>query len=93
LDRQRVDKWLWHARVVRTRADAAALAEAGHVRRNGRRVAGSSDQVAIGDVLTLALDRSVRVLRVDGFCDRRGDATAARGLYHEIVAPGGPTAP
>ena len=33
LDRQRIDKWLWHARVVRTRQAAAALAASGHVRR------------------------------------------------------------
>ena len=37
LDRQRVDKWLWHARVVRTRAGAAALTASGHVRINGQR--------------------------------------------------------
>jgi len=35
LDRQRIDKWLWHARVVRTRTAATALASAGHVRVNG----------------------------------------------------------
>jgi hypothetical protein len=33
---QRIDKWLWHARVVRTRGAAAALADAGYVRVNGR---------------------------------------------------------
>ena len=38
LDRQRIDKWLWHARVVRTRSAAAALAASGHVRVNGQRV-------------------------------------------------------
>ena len=51
MDRQRIDKWLWHARMVRTRGDAAALADAGHVRINGRRVAASSQQVRVGDVL------------------------------------------
>ena len=34
-DRQRIDKWLWHARLVRTRGAAAALAGAGYVRVNG----------------------------------------------------------
>ena len=85
MDRQRIDKWLWHARVVRTRSDAAALADAGHVRLNGRRVAGNSQAVRIGDVLTLALDRSVRVLKVEGFCERRGAAAAARALYRELT--------
>ena len=87
MDRQRIDKWLWHARVVRTRGDAAALADAGHVRLNGRRVAGPSQPVRIGDVVTVALDRAVRVVEVRGFCERRGAAPLARGLYREIRAP------
>ena len=40
------------------------------------------DAVRRGDVVTLALDRAVRVLRVEGFSERRGDASAARRLYH-----------
>ena len=72
MDRQRIDKWLWHARMVRTRGDAAALAEKGHVRVNGRRVTSSSQPVRAGDVLTVALDRAVRVVEVQGFCERRG---------------------
>ena len=35
MDRQRIDKWLWHARVVRTRTGAATLVTAGLVRLNG----------------------------------------------------------
>ena len=84
MDRQRIDKWLWHARMVRTRGDAAALADAGYVRINGRRVAASSHQVRIGDVVTVALDRVVRVVEVQGFCDRRGGAPLARSLYREV---------
>jgi len=86
LDRQRIDKWLWHARVLRTRTDATQFVNAGHVRRNGRRVGGAGDPVAIGDVLTLALNRSVRVIQVEGFAERRGDAAAARRLYREPSA-------
>ena len=84
--RQRIDKWLWHARVVRTRSDAAALADAGYVRLNGKRIPGNSQKVAIGDVVTLTLDRSVKVLRVQGFCERHGPAAAARGLYRDLGA-------
>ncbi len=86
---QRVDKWLWHARTVRTRSAAAALVEAGYVRLNGKRITGAGQKVAVGDILTLALDRSVRVLRVEGFCERRGASTAARALYRELTAPSG----
>jgi len=82
-DRQRVDKWLWHARVVRTRTAAAALVASGHVRLNGVRVEAPSRLVRPGDMLTIALDRRVRVMKVSSFAPRRGSAEAAAGLYEE----------
>ena len=85
MDRQRIDKWLWHARMVRTRSDAAALTEAGYVRLNGKRVTAPSHLVRIGDVVTLALDRSIRLVRVKGVCERRGAAAAARALYSDMA--------
>ena len=84
MDRQRLDKWLWHARVVKARSSAAALIEAGHVRLNGTRETAPGHAVKAGDVLTIALDRSVRVLKVLGFSQRRGDAAAARVLYEDL---------
>ena len=84
MDRQRLDKWLWHARVVKARSSAAALIEAGHVRLNGARETAPGHAVKAGDVLTIALDRSVRVLKVLGFSQRRGDAAAARVLYEDL---------
>jgi ribosome-associated heat shock protein Hsp15 len=84
LDRQRIDKWLWHARVVRTRSAAAALANAGHVRVNGARIDASSRPVRPGDVITVALDRRVRVLMVTGCAERRGAAVTARALYEDL---------
>ena len=89
LDRQRIDKWLWHARMVRTRSDASALTEAGFVRLNGKRVTAPSHLVRTGDVVTLALDRSVKVLQVEGFCERRGAAPAARSLYRDLTRTSG----
>ena len=85
LDRQRIDKWLWHARMVRTRSAAAALAAGGFVRLNGRRMTAASQSVRIGDVVTLALDRSVKMVRVEGLCERRGGAPSARRLYQELT--------
>ncbi|MGA2891771.1 MAG: S4 domain-containing protein [Xanthobacteraceae bacterium] len=84
LDRQRVDRWLWHARVVRTRQAAAALAGAGYVRVNGARVDAPGCVVRSGDVITVALDRGVRVLKVKGFVERRGPAGIAAALYEAI---------
>jgi len=84
LERQRLDKWLWHARVVKARSSAAALVEAGHVRVNGVREKAPGHAVKIGDVVTVGLDNSVRVLKVVAFSERRGDATAARVLYEDL---------
>jgi ribosome-associated heat shock protein Hsp15 len=86
LERQRLDKWLWHARVVKARTSAAALVEAGHVRVNGVREKAPGHAVKAGDVLTIGLDRAVRVLEVVGFSERRGDAQAARVLYNDLQA-------
>jgi ribosome-associated heat shock protein Hsp15 len=84
LERQRLDKWLWHARVVKARTSAAALIEAGHVRVNGVRQKAPGHSVKAGDVVTIGLDRTVRILKVTGFAERRGDAAAARVLYDDL---------
>lgn len=86
MERQRLDKWLWHARVVKARSSAAALVEAGRVRINGVREKAPGHSVKAGDVLTVSLDNTVRVLKVIGFAERRGDATAARVTYDDLQA-------
>lgn len=87
MDRQRLDKWLWHARAVRSRSAAAALVGAGHVRVNGARDRSPGRAVRVGDVITVALDRTVRVLKVTGFAERRGSAAEARALFADLTAP------
>ena len=84
MDRQRLDKRLWHARVVKARSSAAALVESGHVRINGVREKSPGHAVKAGDVITIALDRGVRLMKVVGFSERRGDATAARALFEDL---------
>ena len=86
MDRQRLDKWLWHARVVKARTSAAALVASGHVRINGSRETAPGHALKLGDVVTIGLDRSVRVLKVIAFAERRGDAVAARVLYEDLQA-------
>jgi len=86
-DRQRIDKWLWHARIVRTRSAAATLATSGHVRINGVRIGAAAKPVKAGDVVTIALDRRVRVLKVTGFAVRRGSANVAQALYVDLAPP------
>ncbi len=84
MERQRIDKWLWHVRVVRTRSAAAGLADGGLVRVNGIRVDAASRVVRVGDVLTIALDR-IRILRVTGFSERRSSATDAASLFEDLA--------
>ena len=83
-DRQRIDRWLWNARIVRTRSAAASLAIVGHVRVNGVRVAVPGRDVKCGDVVTVALHGGVRVLKVIGLAPRRGNAAAASLLYEDL---------
>jgi ribosome-associated heat shock protein Hsp15 len=83
-DRQRIDRWLWNARIVRTRSAAAALATVGLVRVNGVRVAAPARDVKCGDVVTVALDGGVRVLKVTGLALRRGNAATASLLYEDL---------
>jgi ribosome-associated heat shock protein Hsp15 len=83
---QRIDRWLWHARVVRTRNAAAALAGSGYVRVNGARILVPSRLVRSGDVITVALHHAVRVLKVRGFVERRGKAGTVSTLYEDLTA-------
>jgi ferredoxin len=84
MDRQRIDKWLWHARIVKTRTAAAGLVTGGRVRVNGNRVTAPGHHLKIGDVVTTALDGRVCVWRVEQFSERRGDADAGRALYTDV---------
>ena len=84
--RQRLDKWLWFTRVVKTRSLAAKLVEEGHVRVNSLRVEQSSKPVKPGDVVTVALEHDVRVMRVVSAGERRGPAPEARLLYVDLAA-------
>jgi ribosome-associated heat shock protein Hsp15 len=87
-DHQRIDKWLWHARIVLTRSDSAELAARGRVRLNGVRETSPGHGVKADDVLTVALDARVLVLKVTAFTERRGDAQAACGLYEDSAISG-----
>lgn len=82
--RQRIDKWLFFARILRSRSLAARLVQAGRVRVNGDKIDQASDLVKTGDVLTLNLDRRIAVLRVLAPGERRGPFAEARLLYDDL---------
>jgi len=83
---QRLDKWLWHARFVRTRGAATALVDKTRFRINGRTGVKPSASVRIGDVLTFTLSKRVRVIKIDAIADRRGGAPDAALLYTDMDA-------
>lgn len=86
-DRQRIDRWLWHARVVKTREQAKALVESGHVRVDRARETKAGAPIRAGQVLTVTLPSRVRVLRVVDFVEQRGTAEAASRLYEDLSPP------
>ncbi|MFC4623719.1 RNA-binding S4 domain-containing protein [Daeguia caeni] len=85
--KQRIDKWLFFARVVKSRSLAAKLAVGGKVRLNRDKIEQASHPVKIGDVLTITLDRRILVYRVLGLGERRGPAPEARLLYEDLSPP------
>jgi ribosome-associated heat shock protein Hsp15 len=85
--RQRLDKWLWYARLARTRTLAQKLAASGHVRINRDKTDSASHPVKTGDVLTVALPDRVRVLRILAAGEHRGPASEARLLYEDLSPP------
>ncbi|MBE1707275.1 MULTISPECIES: RNA-binding S4 domain-containing protein [Mesorhizobium] len=85
--RQRIDKWLFFSRAVKSRSLAAKLVVAGRVRINRDKAAQASDPVKPGDVLTITLDRRIFVWKVLGAGVRRGPAEEARTLYEDMSPP------
>jgi ribosome-associated heat shock protein Hsp15 len=85
--RQRIDKWLFFARLRKSRSLAAKSVEAGDVRVNGAPVRQPSHALRIGDVVTVSLDRHDMVVKVLQPGERRGPYEEARLLYHDMTPP------
>ncbi len=83
----RIDKWLWYARFFKTRSLASKIVAGGAVRVNGTHIRKSSTLVGVGDTLTFAQAKDVRVIRVVALGERRGPATEAQGLYEDLSPP------
>ncbi|HXE44996.1 MAG TPA: RNA-binding S4 domain-containing protein [Conexibacter sp.] len=78
----RIDKWLWAARLAKTRPIAAEAVKGGHVEINGRRVP-PGRKLAVGDRIELTIGGVPRVVLVRGLAERRGPASIAQTLYEE----------
>lgn len=89
-DRQRIDKWLWFARFAKTRTIAQKLVVAGKVRVNRDKIDAPARLIQKGDVLTITLERQVRVIEIAGIGVRRGPAPEAQTLYIDRTPPAEP---
>jgi ribosome-associated heat shock protein Hsp15 len=84
-DWQRLDLWLWCARLAKTRAECARLVAGGSVRLNRQPTDKAHARLRVGDVLTLGLRGKVRVWRVLALATRRGPPAEARTLYEDLT--------
>ncbi|WP_162653158.1 RNA-binding S4 domain-containing protein [Lentilitoribacter sp. Alg239-R112] len=85
--KQRIDKCLFFMRVVKSRTLAGKLVSSGKVRVNKDKVSSANYQVKLDDVLTITLERSVLVLRIVNFGERRGPYQEAKELYEDLSPP------
>lgn len=83
----RLDKFLWFARLTKTRQLAQEIAATGHMRIDGRVVDRAHTTVMAGNVLSFPLHGRVRVIRIEALPVRRGPAPEARMCYTDLSSP------
>lgn len=82
----RLDRFLWYARLAKTRPYAQLLVESGHFRIDGRAIDRAAAPVRIGNVLTFADHRGfVRTIRIAALPARRGPPAEGRACYDELA--------
>jgi ribosome-associated heat shock protein Hsp15 len=87
----RIDKFLWFARITKTRALAQQLAEAGHIRIDGRRIDRAHATVKQSETITLMIHGELRILRIEVLPARRGPPAEARACYRDLSVDGSAT--
>lgn len=83
--RVRLDKWLWYARLCKSRTLATGACSAGRIRVNGTHTDKPHHSLKAGDVLTFPYGPRIRVIRVLAIGSRRGPARQARLLYEDLA--------
>lgn len=83
-DALRLDKWLFYARLFKSRGLAADRIEGGGVRLNGQPCRKPGHVVRPGDLLVVSAHGHVHSLRIVALSGRRGPASEARMLYDEM---------
>jgi ribosome-associated heat shock protein Hsp15 len=84
-DEARLDKWLWAARIFKTRQMAAKAITGGHIEVNGNRTK-PARLVRVGDTLHVRKGPNSYILIIERISDRRGPASVAKTLYLETEA-------
>ena len=87
MDRERLDRWLFFARAVKSRTLAQKLIETGAVRVNSERTTRTDHQVGAGDVLTMTINSRLLVWRIIAPGTRRGPPLEAKSLYEDLSPP------
>ncbi len=85
--RQRIDKWLFFTRMVKSRSLAQGLLSSGHVKVNGTSIRQPSFQVKAGDRVEISLERRDLILIVKSAGERRGPYEEAKELYEDLTPP------
>jgi len=93
LDKQRLDKWLFFSRAMKSRTLAQKLIETGAVRVNSERTTRTDHQVGVGDVLTMTVHERLLVWKILDPGARRGPPAEAQALYEDLSPPPVPRAP
>ena len=81
----RLDTWLWHARLAKSKAECGKLIEVCGFRLNRQPVTKAHAKLRVGDILTFGWQEEVRVWRVLALGERRCSADQARLLYETIT--------
>jgi ribosome-associated heat shock protein Hsp15 len=82
MEQARIDKWLWAARLFKTRSAATQAVLGGRVHVNDARVK-PSKEVRVGDTVEVTIRSVKRAVEIAGVADKRGPAAAAASLYVE----------
>lgn len=85
--RQRLDRWLFFSRAVKSRTLAQKFVESGAVRVNAERTLACDRKVGPGDVLTMTLGTRLLVWRIRDEGSRRGPTSEAATLYEDLSPP------
>ena len=92
LRKERLDRFLFFSRAVKSRTLAQKIIESGAIRVNSEKTERTDYKVGAGDVLTMSLNNRIVVWRILDCGTRRGPASEAQTLYEDMSPPPVPRA-